>query len=351
MYSPASQQRKKDSNKKKSWQKLKLWTELLKTVAFLSTCVTKKSSGMASKLCPRQNTGQDAGASGEAGQREGVCRDPGRRLPHLQLRRGPHLRWHRIPRLVGGRQQHWSWQPPLPSPPESTEPSHSRQPSGQRSPRGSRLRSDQQTAERTPCCSRQVGVHAHVASLLINVVRADDTNSGNTVLYASTISFICCSSIMHEQRCHCFCSVLLVRGDICSTGKTVNFMQWFVTAPCHSPPARASKISSRGEITGPARWFSVCQSLLPGKHCLFIYLYHSRSTQPSRHTSAREFCLSLGGYIIRTLCGLTVINKADPQLAHIQNLLRFDLTSKRVTHSICSCFPSTLYLGWVSSVL
>lgn len=49
-----------------------------------------------------QNTGQKAGASGEAGKGEGICRNPRRCQPHLQLRWGAHLCWHWIIGLIGG---------------------------------------------------------------------------------------------------------------------------------------------------------------------------------------------------------------------------------------------------------
>lgn len=135
-----------------------------------ASCITdglsnKKRKEKANKYYPYfiwQNTGQDEGASGEAGKREGVCWDPGRGQPHLQLRRGAHLRWHRVPGLIGGQQQqHWSLQPPVPSPSEPAELPYSLEPCGQRSPCGSRLRSGQQTTQRAPRCSRQVGLHPH----------------------------------------------------------------------------------------------------------------------------------------------------------------------------------------------
>lgn len=187
----------------------------------------------------------------------------------------------------------------------------------------------------------------HVAKLLISVltclVHTDDTNFSNTVPYASTISFICNSSIIHEQRCHCFCSVLLVGGDMCSTGKTVNFMQWFVTALCHKSPARASKISCQGEITGVI----LCILEFNNRQALFIYLFIciilgaqiAYSDTPLQGVLFVTGGGGYGGYITHTLCGLTV--EAHNFLS-FKTSLASDFISKCFTLDIWSYVVSTL---------
>lgn len=90
-----------------------------------------------------QNTGQDEGDPGEAGAGEGVRRDPGRQ-PHLQLRRGAHLRGHRLPGLFHGRQPELFPQPPLPSSPEPPDHPDPPDPPGQWPTPGSPLRPGQQ---------------------------------------------------------------------------------------------------------------------------------------------------------------------------------------------------------------